>query len=376
MRSIKESKGYVGILVRRTGGAVPFAESAFFRRLSVAGRRIGIKVYVFSPDWIDWKSRTVRAFAYNHVNKTWIRRSFPLPSVIYDRAFFRTRQQYLWYKSQISKLLSIPGVKLLNLGLTGKWDVYQMLKDDEKIAEALPRTELYRSHSTALSWLNEYGAFVLKPHGGTHGKGVMRVSCVRPGLFEVCGRDGFNRQFRRRFIRTKDLFQWIARVTRGRTYLIQQYLQLATDGGIPFDVRALAQKSGDGSWTVTGTAVRFGPPGSLTSNLHGGGSAGDAIPFLIREYGEEKAASVLESIHELALAIPPVLEQRHGPLVELGIDFGIDRLGRVWVLEANSKPGRSSFRRIGDKNVRVAAVTSPIRYARYVLDRQLGGHKT
>lgn len=374
--STKESNGYVGIMIRQTGGITPFAERAFYRRLSLAGKRMGVKVFVFSPDWIDWKTRSVRAFSYMPANKSWSRENYPLPALIYDRAFFRTREQQRRHEAQVSKLLSIPGVRLLGLGLTGKWSVYQMLKKDEEVAQALPLTELYKCPSALLPWLKKHESFIMKPNGSMHGKGVFRVSRVRQGLYEISGRDGANRLFRRRFSDAGELLRWIHRVVvRGRTYLVQQYLSLSTDNGFPFDIRALVQKTEDGGWSLTGTVVRIGLQGSLTSNLHGGGTANEAEPFLKQEYGEEKAVSITTDIRNIALSIPPILEQNHGPLLELGIDFGVDRLGRIWILEINSKPGRSSFTRLSDKGVRITAVTSPIRYARYVLDRQLGGHK-
>ncbi|WP_368784377.1 YheC/YheD family protein, partial [Acinetobacter baumannii] len=61
--------------------------------------------------------------------------------------------------------------------------------------------------------------------------------------------------------------------------------------------------------------------------------------------------------------LPTFLEQRHGRLVELGIDIGIDRQGKVWLIEVNSKPGRASFRRIeGGKYYREVRL-NPLRYA-------------
>ncbi|WP_274364909.1 YheC/YheD family protein [Paenibacillus thermotolerans] len=368
----KETNGSVGILVRETFGPVPFAERSFYRKLSLAGSRLGINVFVFSPEWIDWTDKTVNAFAYSPEGKAWIRSVHPLPSLVYDRSFSRTRQQRLRYKRQLSRLLSVPGVRLLGRGLGGKYDVYRMLKQDEAVSRLLPRTEPYRGPSSLLSWLEEYKEVIMKPNGGMHGKGVFRVSRETPEEYAVCGRDKANRVFRRRFAGSAAASGWIHRIVSGRTYLLQPYLSLSTEGGYPFDLRALVQKGGNGSWSLTGIAVRLGPKNSVTSNLHGGGTAADAEPFLAQEYGEEKAAAIAAGIRSASLAVPPVLERHHGPLVELGIDFGVDRLGRIWLLEVNSKPGRSSFLSLANRRASAAAVTSPIRYARYVLGRATG----
>lgn len=371
------SSGYVGIMVRQTQGAVPFADRAYFRRITVAGSRIGVSAYVFSPDWIDWHRRTVRAYVYDPARHVWERRTLPLPSLVYDRAFFRTRDQLVRHRSQLARLLASPRIKLLGLGLPGKLDVHRMLARDPGIARRLPYTEPYAGPESLRRWLGERGEAVLKPQGGMHGKGVFHVRRMnRNGqeIYAAVGRSGDNRPVRLAFRSERDALRWVDRtLVAGRPFLLQQYLRLRTEDGAPFDIRALVQKDGRGRWSFTGAAARVGPPGGLTSNLHGGGEPTDAKPLLVREYGEEEAARMMQTIRDTALEAASVLESGHGPLLELGIDLGVDRLGNVWVLEVNSKPGRASFTRLHDKQARIGAVTRPIRYARYVMDRQLGG---
>ncbi|MED4601859.1 hypothetical protein P9314_14260, partial [Paenibacillus validus] len=70
---------------------------------------------------------------------------------------------------------------------------------------------------------------------------------------------------------------------------------------------------------------------------------------------------------QLADTLPEVLESRHGRLAELGIDFGVDTGGHIWMLEVNSKPGRSIFTYLRDDKARLAAVANPLRYADYLL---------
>lgn len=373
-RNRKRKPRYLGILVSSTGGSVPFANRAFLRRLSLAGARLGVATYVFAPEWIDWSRRAVRGYAYDATRGGWIRRSYPMPALVYDRAFFRTRAEKARHRETLRRLLRAAGTRLLGYGLHGKLEVYDLLRADPALADSLPETTLYESPEQLVVWLNARGEAVLKPQAGTHGKGVFRLRRAPSGRCEARGRSGANRLVARRFGDVRALARWVDRtLVGGRTFLLQPYLPLSTDEGAPFDIRALVQKDGQGAWRFTGAAARIGPVGGVTSNLHGGGMPREAAAFLKEEYGEEQATDIMRSIIETALAVPPVLERGHGPLLELGIDFGVDRLGRAWVLEVNSKPGRTSFMRLHDKKARIAAVTSPIRYARYVLDRQLGG---
>lgn len=114
-------------------------------------------------------------------------------------------------------------------------------------------------------------------------------------------------------------------------------------------------------------AVRKGQDGSLTSNLHGGGTALPVGSFLAGQFSSKQADMILKELYSLSVLIPVVLESSHGQLAELGIDFGIDTSGQLWILEVNSKPGRSALSRINEAASYIHAVTNPVHYARYLL---------
>ena len=62
------------------------------------------------------------------------------------------------------------------------------------------------------------------------------------------------------------------------------------------------------------------------------------------------------TIDNIVLQLPPFIESRHGRLVELGIDIGVDKNGEVWIIEINSKPGRASFRRLETASIIIRPV--------------------
>jgi hypothetical protein len=77
--------------------------------------------------------------------------------------------------------------------------------------------------------------------------------------------------------------------------------------------------------------------------------------------------SILDRLETVSHLIPPFIEKHHGPLVELGIDVGVDRQGNVWILEVNSKPGRTIFTKTGELDIGKRSVQLPIYYARALL---------
>jgi len=58
----------------------------------------------------------------------------------------------------------------------------------------------------------------------------------------------------------------------------------------------------------------------------------------------EQCERTNEKLRKAAISLSSALERNmEGFIGEIGFDFGIDTLGRVWLFEANSKPGRSIF---------------------------------
>lgn len=364
--------GIVGILVGECAGPLPFAESAFCRHLCHIGQRQRLTIYVFCPGWVTSGHRSIPGYTFE--NGRWIRKQFRAPEIIYDRCISHDKRQQRRKQRCLEILNELQPFVYLTRGLAGKWSVYQALIKQNLFTPYLPDTVLYENSNQLSQWISSHnGEAFLKPQNGTHGKRTLHVKQMDSELesgIVLTGRDSSNQLFRRKFRLRQDGLEWIHRFVGSRTFLLQPYLQLNNAKGEPFDVRVLMQKNENGKWSMTGMAVRAGRKHSLTSNLHGGGSAHLAQPFLTKELGQQAALEALQIIRNLSEAIPKQLESHFGRLAELGIDFGVDRRGHVWILEVNSKPGRSSLFRIGDIQGARKSVENPIQYARYLLLRK------
>ncbi|MBA4541610.1 MULTISPECIES: YheC/YheD family protein [Thermoactinomyces] len=360
------SKKVLGIIVcyGKTEKMPPFSEAPFFSQLAVEGESLGIEVCVFNPQLVHWKTRTVPCWIVE--NGRWKMAVKPLPSLIYDRCYYHTTEHYLRYKPYVLKLANDPHIRLLGRALGGKWQTYEILKQHKEIAPYLPHTIFYRSSHDVLAFLQNQPSALIKPNGGSHGRGVVAITKHPPGYL-IQGRTQANKLFYRQLKTVQELETWIQNFIGRTRYIIQPLLPLMTPDQRPFDVRILVQKNEERNWETTGMAVRTGKPNSITSNLHGGGQAVAFRPFLQKHYAQETIFKIQETIQFLSSIVPRFIEQQHGPLVELGIDVGIEPSGRIWILEVNSKPGRAVFLRTGEINIRRRAVQLPIRYAHSLL---------
>jgi glutathione synthase/RimK-type ligase-like ATP-grasp enzyme len=350
----------------------PFHEQQYFRCLAQTGKRLGIRVYVFSPGSVRWRSRRIAGFEPDPSSASWRQRDFSLPDLIYDRYDYTDRGVLTRDLEHILKLRQTDGTRFLNGRLKGKWPVYRTLSKHPCFRRHLPATEPLVSMRAMFAWLEQKQEVFLKPEAGSQGKGAVHIQKDK-SHYCVHGRSHMNGTVRLTFPNSDMLAAWLNRFIAGRTYLLQQFLPLKTAAGHCFDIRSLVQKNGSGRWEFAGTAVRLGQAGSVTANLHGGGVVLQTADFLKTEYGSQQAAKIQEQIVRLSQKIPPYLEQTCRQLIELGIDFGVDAHGRVWILEVNSSPGKSAFLQLQKETAFDGSVDGPIRFARYILDGNLGG---
>lgn len=344
-------------------------EPYFYRALSLTAVQLGIDVYVFEAE--GYQSQSGLLQAYRLEQNHWERQIVPLPDIIYDRCFYTLPEQRISCRSMLNAIALRKPYVMLNGILPTKLDVYEALKDNSKLAKYLPETIRYYS-AEQLGQLEEryHAGIILKPAAGMQGRGIAHVK--RSPLdqsTQVNGRTLQNRPFTKTFTDNNAKKQWLSRFINRTNYLIQPYLELCGEDDKPFDVRALLQKNGKGRWSLSGVAVRSGQIGSVTSNLHGGGDARPASGLLSVKFGTHKAERLLEEIHTISMQTAERLESRFGRFAELGFDYGIEPDGRLWLIEANSKPGRNSFRIISDLEAERQSIVRPLLYARFLSRR-------
>lgn len=331
--------------------------TADMRQLMRHGGRLGLLAFVVTPEGVKAGADYLEGYAIS--GKRWRKRKFPLPDVVYDRVQSRSWERRPSAQRAKAVFLSHSEIAYFNEGFFDKWSIYDRLRTSEVLARYLPTTRQLTGPESLRAFVEDHRSVYLKPTEGSQGKGIVRVRRV-PGGYE------WRRGSKRRQVRTFEaLYRGVARIQRGRRYIMQPDLHLATYGGAPFDVRILMQKDGNGVWKQTKIYARIAPKGRITSNLSRGGTPKGLGTVLRGRFGKRRAA-VRRRIRAASAAIVHALEQVvQGPLGEVGLDLGLDRWGRVWLIEVNSKP----FRKVVDAGPKRAVRLSfqrPMAYARYL----------
>jgi len=342
-------------------------ELAFFRKLSLEGSKLGVQVEVFTPQDVTGDT-TVRTLTYDPHIKKWTRRQTTLPPVIYDRCRYRAVENYHVLQAFRKKH---DNLIFLSRPLANKWNMHQILSEVEMIRPYIPYTVRYSSTQELLKVLKKYKLIYVKPKNGTGGRGILRIEQLGSDLFLMQGRN-LQRTIIAPYRATeKQLIVKLHTMELSADYVVQQGIDLTLKDGRVHDYRLLIQKNGSGQWEVTGCAGRIGPHRSITSNLHGGGSAVSLDTMLSHRFASaEKIETIKKEMNNFAYKLSSFLETRFGKLVELGMDIAVDPNGQIWLLEVNPKPSREVFQRIGQKATYRKAVTRPLEYALWMLKQR------
>ncbi|GIQ69871.1 YheC/YheD family protein [Xylanibacillus composti] len=369
---VKSSNGSlrIGPLFGIMTTANPSATSPFGTRTSLirqfvaSGSQAGT-CFAFAPKNIDWATRSVTGYFYSP-GKGWYRRKAPLPDVIYNRMPSRKTEKSANLVS-LKYRLTHAGIPLFNWSFFEKWDIYRLLEPAGEAYKHVPQSILNPSPRQLKGMLDNHDFVYLKPTGGSLGKGIYRLT-YKPhkGYFVRYRLSGRNRVLR--FAKFSGLARMIG-IDKGRlrNYVAQQGIRLLEIDGCPIDFRFHLIKNIRGRWTVAGIGCKKAGKGSVTTHVRTGGQLLTPGQALGRIYSASRAQDLLDKAKAVSIQLAEAIERESShPVGELGFDLGIDKDGRIWMFEANAKPGRSIYKHPALKNEGRATLKLLFDYCTYL----------
>ena len=330
-----------------------------FTLFAKEAERIGFeRTLLFTPNEVDFHSRTIWALCYS--KGTWSKQRCPYPSVAHDVGFYTDAQTIRLVKRYKANVL------FTGYGLGNKWQIHNQLMKSS-FSNYVPETDLYRSPSTAMNFLKNYGAIMLKPINGKQGRGIVKLSfhenrAIKPYEWQQSGQPKL-------YLSRRELLHKLHRGCQPYGAVVQRWMDIRNPQGQVFDIRALVQKEPGGRWILTEMGVRLSQVGHIASNVTRGGSVRSVRTFLPELYGEAAAERMIEECRNMAVTLPAELENLYQKsFAELGIDLAVERGGTVRIIEVNIKPGKKIVRALSGKNAYADAMLRPVRYAKWLSD--------
>lgn len=322
-------------------GKEPFQrQTPFIENLFEQGKILGIQFFVFRVRDADWQDGLIDALISNRPGH-YIKVKYPLPDLVYDRILGAPKDC-----ARLHFELEKRGIVVLNsrqfiLKTQDKWRFYQLITKDSQLSRHFPRTWLY-SEATLRQELRKHRSLFLKPRKGHKGEGIFQV---RRRLI------GYEILFLPQMTDSQDLVKikasWrglvrlVAPICFNNDYLIQETLACHHYQNKPFDLRVILQKDGE-NWFISGIVARIASQKHFLPNLSLGGGAAQGEKILEQIF-PGSSTLVKQNIEKLSLKTVGLVDTKNGQSFEVELDVLLGKDRRVWLIEANSKPGHISF---------------------------------
>ncbi|MFN7252823.1 MAG: YheC/YheD family protein [Anaerobacillus sp.] len=290
---------------------------------------------LFTINDVNWNSNEIVATfrGKNHYYK----QKIPIPDVIYNRVLGR--------KNEASKKIQKAYInfethkaKIFNPCFFDKMTIHQILIENNRAAQYLPKTFFTPTYSNIAYLIQQYQTAYLKPKNGLAGRGI--YSITKHGDQYILNNENSVSMHKS----LVEVLEEIKYPQKSKRYLAQQGIRLIEYKGRKLDFRININKNIENQWVITGIAGKVAGKKSVTTHVRLGGKIYSCDEILAATF-DEKAPIIKEAIEKAVINIASAIEDSlNGNLGELGIDIGVDKEGKVWMFEANSKPGRSIFK--------------------------------
>jgi hypothetical protein len=313
--------------------------SLFFASLLTSNEATKSYIFVFGSHHINWKEGTIFGYFYNE--QRWVQYDVPFPNVVYDRLPNRKTENHRAISRVKTRLQNEYLIPWFNPGFFNKWDIYKSLHRDAAASLYLPETHLFTGFEQVERLLSKYGHLYMKPINGSLGSSIYQIRYSFENNEYYCRYRDESGNKLRKYRSLEYLINHLLADYDLETFIVQQGISLMRMNGNSVDFRIHTNKDRRGQWQVTAIAAKIAGQGSMTTHINNGGDI-KTIDEIFPDAAERN--QVTAKLVEAALLLSRCIDEKiEGYIGEIGFDVGIDKDGRVWLFEANSKPGRAIF---------------------------------
>jgi hypothetical protein len=222
--------------------------------------------------------------------------------------------------------------------LKNKWERHKALAKSRAIRRNLPDTTMLSKRSID-RFVGKYKTFFIKPVYGRHGRGVTKISKTN-GKYRV--QSGMKVKY---FTTKRKLTRVLLDIAGNRPFLIQQGIDLLSIKKRPIDFRVLYVKPYS-KWLYMGTSGKLAAPKRIVTNYRNGGKSISLQKALKRtnNASAEKRKRVGRNMRSISRKVVYRFGRKYKQARRIGVDIGLDKKLKSWILELNTKPGYKLFK--------------------------------
>lgn len=348
----------VAILTYRDGTRIFRGNRDNFIELLRTAKDEGVNAYIVAHDDLNLRAAKLKGYVYHPSRRKWSYGDRPFPDVVYNRIPYRKFEQLPEVQSLINECLAHPTIRFFNPSFFSKWSLFEWLSESKLTRAHIPETVRLTGLTDFTRLVRRHRNVYLKPVKGKAGRGIMKVQQLLPK--KGSGPRGYRLTWQSGegvestvHDTISSMYEAVKKYMDGKEYIAQQGISLANSGGRPFDLRVLVQKNAKGEWRVSGIGARVAGAASITTHVPRGGSIGDPGKLLANVFGKSSGGAILRKAREIAVMLASQIEKGSGhTLGEMSMDLGVDKTGKLWFFEANSKPMKFDEPHIRQKSLR------------------------
>lgn len=225
----------------------------------------------------------------------------------------------------------------------GKWALWKFFASVRSIRSHLPETNIL-TRTSLERFLSKHRTVYVKPNYGQCGYGVIKVRVSSKGYAFI--REHGN------VVRCKSLDELFSKIKSPYVQIIQKSIKLAKIHDRPCDIRVLMMRNARRKWQCVGMLTKVAGDGWIITNKRGNGTVLTVEETMQQSLGmdDTEIQTVKDEMKKLGYAICKRFDD-YNLYRQIGIDMGIDRDGNIWIIEENTGPGWTLFKRIKDKSM-------------------------
>jgi hypothetical protein len=349
----------VGVLVGRR-----LVSTAGMLELAKANQVANTKLHFFSTRDVDFNRRQISGVRFNSHKGRWERSSIRRPDVLYVRGGSSTR-----VRRTVNRFDRMGIPKINPLVRFSKSELFRKLERDENIRPYLPYTRSVDRFSKVRKYVRKLGSVYIKATYGRKGTKVMNAIKRSEGGYGY-SYAVINRLVRKRVDHFKDLKKVMEKFFRDREFIVQEDIQLIRiDHNQPVDFRAELQRDGKGKLEISGISIRVGQSNSPITTHASAYKMEDRLQELFPQYSKDEIEDLKKKIGDFVVTVYKGVEKCYGKFGELGIDFAVDKTGKIWLIECNAQSAKVSIAKAYGPEMRRKIYLAPLLYAKRILKR-------
>jgi glutathione synthase/RimK-type ligase-like ATP-grasp enzyme len=282
-------------------------------------------IIAFSNEGIDYEKKLIFGYLYDPFEKRWVKGIYPYPAAIFKKTSLNKELHHHFEK--------IIGNRIFNSSTFNKWEMYSWFQNASELIDYLPETKMFNQIADVEYMMEQFGSVYIKPIKGMQGKKIAKIENYKEGLrIQYIEEDTKKDYFFKDLDEAKEFLQ---NTFKEGKFIIQQPLNLRFNDSI-IDYRVIMVKGRTGKWKNYGMMGRNGVEGQIVSNRHRGGKVEQAYMTLEKVFPEQEC-EYMKEMDQLARKAAYAIENCGFHFGKLGIDIGIDKDGRMWLIEINHR---------------------------------------